>query len=173
MSTPASVRRSASRYPASSKMLDVYLSDIASLLGKQRWEEAETAALALPNIAVSLSEEDGRSSLERYREWCRVWIAGQEREETYAQWYERTTGDGSSFTEGVPVSALRSLRLHRLMRTGDILIAPRMAAAFETQGVDVTHLCQRLIRAMNDWYARFALRNESVQQRLARLAVLR
>jgi hypothetical protein len=154
-------------------MLDAYLTDIAQLLAEQRWQEAESAALALPNIAVFLSERDGRSSLERYRDWCRLWVAEQESDGTYDAWYARATSNGNSLEEGIPRRALRSLRLHRLMRIGSIVVGQRVTDGLETQGMTASRLCRALIRATSNWYSRYALRSEGVQRKLSKLAVLR
>src|SRR6202140_3496290 len=58
----------------SSKMFDTYLTDIEQLLHHQIWSAALTDALALPHIAVALSDARRRSSDERYKAWCATWI---------------------------------------------------------------------------------------------------
>lgn len=49
-------------YPARSKMLDMYVGDIARMLADGRSEGAEQAALAVPHIAVALAHADLQSS---------------------------------------------------------------------------------------------------------------
>src|ERR1700733_666827 len=64
---------------SSSKMFDTYLTDIEQLLHHQIWPTALTDALALPHIAVALSDTRRRSSGERYQAWCAEWIRSDAR----------------------------------------------------------------------------------------------
>src|SRR5580700_314515 len=104
----------------SSKMFDTYLTDIEQLLHHQIWSAALTDALALPHIAVALSDARRRSSGERYKAWCATWIRphsqggddpAAEGARLFRMWCERA---GRVEQEGallVPVRALRQLRL--------------------------------------------------------------
>lgn len=168
----APTRPGALRYPASSKMLEAYQTDIARLLADERWEEAESRALALPNIAVSLTEPDGRSSLERYRDWCRTWVEEAGPEELYEDWYRRSSR-GDELVEGVPRKALRSLQLHRLIRTGEISFSGRHPQVLQQPAAGLVQRCRALMRATHAWYARRGSRDPLVQSRLSQLAVLR
>ena len=166
----------------SSKMFDTYLTDIEQLLHHQIWSAALTDALALPPIAVALSDARRRSSDERYKAWCASWIRPEaqtsgdpasEGARLFRMWCERA---GRVEPEGalvVPVRALRQLRLRRLARPmspGCHPSQPKTCDADATQAIDV---CTRLIEAANRWYMRRAARDDIVQANLARLAVMR
>src|ERR1700733_13112047 len=69
---------------SSSKMFDTYLTDIEQLLHHQVWTTALTDALALPHIAVALSDTRRRSSGERYQGWCTTWISADAHADTDA-----------------------------------------------------------------------------------------
>src|SRR6202167_3124975 len=85
----------------SSKMFDTYLTDIEQLLHHQIWSAALTDALALPHIAVALSDARRRSSAERYKSWCATWIrpdtttgrdAAADAARLFGMWCERVGG---------------------------------------------------------------------------------
>src|ERR1700722_9937012 len=96
----ASVRRG-EFHTLSSKMFDTYLTDIEQLLHHQIWNAALTDALALPHIAVALSDARRRSSAERYQAWCATWIradaasdgdAAADGVRLFRMWCERACG---------------------------------------------------------------------------------
>jgi hypothetical protein len=166
----------------SSKMFDTYLTDIEQLLHHQIWSAALTDALALPHIAVALSDARRRSSAERYQNWCATWIrpdtptgrdAGPDAARLFGMWCERAGGAEHEGALVVPVRALRQLRLRRLARSmspGCHPAQPKTCDADATQAVEV---CTLLADAANRWYTRRAARDDIVQANLARLAVMR
>lgn len=174
--------RRAEFHTLSSKMFDTYLTDIEQLLHHQLWNAALTDALALPHIAVSLSDARRRSSGERYKAWCATWIrpdvqasgdAAADGARLFQMWCERA---GHAEQEGalvVPVRALRQLRLRRLARPmtpGCHPLQPKTCDGDARQAVEV---CSLLVDAANRWYTRRAARDAIVQANLARLAVMR
>src|ERR1039457_3604203 len=169
-------------YHLSSKMFDTYLTDIEQLLHHQIWSAALTDALALPHIAVALSDARRRSSGERYKAWRATWIRpdaqasgdpAADGARLFRMWCERA---GCVEQEGalvVPVRALRQLRLRRLARPmspGCHPSQPKTCDADATQAVEV---CTLLVDAAQRWYTRRAARDDIVQANLARLAVMR
>jgi hypothetical protein len=178
----ASSARRAEFHTLSSKMFDTYLTDIEQLLHHQLWSAALTDALALPHIAVALSDARRRSSGERYKAWCATWIRpdvqtsgdpATDGARLFRMWCERA---GRVEQEGallVPVRALRQLRLRRLARPmtpGCHPLQPKTCDADAAQAVEV---CSLLVDAANRWYTRRAARDDIVQANLARLAVMR
>ena len=177
----ASPRRS-EIHASSSKMFDTYLTDIEQLLHHQIWATALTDALALPHIAVALSDARRRSSGERYQAWCATWIRTDSRAHPdaascsarlFRMWCERAGKPEQENILAVPVRALRQLRLRRLARPmspGCHPLQPKTTDADAAQAVEV---CTLLSDAANRWYTRHAARDGIVQANLARLAVIR
>jgi hypothetical protein len=163
-------------------MFDTYLTDIEQLLHHQIWPTALTDALALPHIAVALSDARRRSSGERYKAWCAAWIRTDAQPNTdtvtrgarlFRMWCERAGKLEQESALAVPVRALRQLRLRRLARPmspGCHPLQPKTTDADAAQAVEV---CTLLSDAANRWYTRHAARDDIVQANLARLAVIR
>jgi hypothetical protein len=163
-------------------MFDTYLTDIEQLLHHQVWMTALTDALALPHIAVALSDTRRRSSGERYQGWCTTWISADAHADTdaaarsarlFRMWCERAGKPEQEGALAVPVRALRQLRLRRLARPmspGCHPLQPKTTDADAAQAVEV---CTLLSDAANRWYTRHAARDDIVQANLARLAVIR
>lgn len=101
-----------SPYPARSKMLDVYASDIALLLTERQVEIAERQALSIPHIAVALGDAALLSSRVAYRDWCVQWVQPDFGVQSYEEWCVRSRECGRDEI-GVPFTALRALRLGR------------------------------------------------------------
>jgi hypothetical protein len=167
----------------SSKMFDTYLTDIEQLLHHQIWSAALTDALALPHIAVALSDARRRSSDERYKAWCATWIhpdaqtsgdAAADGARLFRMWCERA---GRVEQEGalvVPVRALRQLRLRRLARPMSPGCHPSQPkTTCDADATQAIAVCSLLVDAANRWYTRRAARDDIVQANLARLAVMR
>jgi hypothetical protein len=166
----------------SSKMFDTYLTDIEQLLHHQIWSAALTDALALPHIAVALSDARRRSSGERYKAWCATWIRphsqggddpAAEGARLFRMWCERA---GRVEQEGallVPVRALRQLRLRRLARPMSPGCHPSQPQTCDADATQAIEVCTLLVDAANRWYMRRAARDDIVQANLARLAVMR
>jgi hypothetical protein len=168
-----------SRY-RSSRMLETYLGDIEYLIREQLWEQAAPLVLALPHICVALADSGLGSSSERYVQWCEAWVAQDEaqpgaaaRAEKFRAWCAQSGCSELDASGGVPVEALRRLRLRRLSRA-----APprRRISPGELQAVGAEpeqEACLALLDAVRRWYADSAALDSTVQNNLARLAVLR
>jgi hypothetical protein len=166
----------------SSKMFDTYLTDIEQLLHHQIWNAALTDALALPHIAVALSDARRRSSAERYQAWCATWIrpdAATDCDSTadgarlFGMWCERAGGGEKQGALAVPVRALRQLRLRRLARPMTPGCHPSQPVTCDADAAQAVEVCTLLADAANRWYSRRAARDDIVQANLARLAVMR
>jgi hypothetical protein len=166
----------------SSKMFDTYLTDIEQLLHHQIWNAALTDALALPHIAVALSDARRRSSAERYQAWCATWIrpdAATDDDSTadgarlFRMWCERAGGVEKEGALTVPVRALRQLRLRRLARPMSPGCHPSQPLTCDADAAQAVEVCTLLAEAANRWYTRRAARDDIVQANLARLAVMR
>jgi hypothetical protein len=165
----------------SSKMFDTYLTDIEQLLHHQLWSAALTDALALPHIAVALSDARRRSSGERYKEWCATWIrpdvqtSGEAADvaRLFRMWCERAGRDEPEGALVVPVRALRQLRLRRLARPMTPGCHPQQPKTCDADAAQAVEVCSLLVDAANRWYTRLAARDDIVQANLARLAVMR
>jgi hypothetical protein len=166
----------------SSRMLESYLRDIEYLMREQLWTRAAPLALALPHICAALSNADLVSSQDAYRNWCEVWVR-PERDDTSLslpspQTLSRMAEECGVETElsgraGVPVGALRQLRLRRLSRAvpprGRGMVAELSMASDEP----ASEACNALLDAVRRWYGDWAAGSSTVQTNLARLAVLR
>jgi hypothetical protein len=177
----ASARRGEIR-ASSSKMFDTYLTDIEQLLHHQLWSAALTDALALPHIAVALSDSRRRSSGERYKAWCSTWMRTDARSDGDAQelgarlfrmWCERAGKAEEESALAVPVRALRQLRLRRLARPMSPGCHPQQPKTTNADAAQAVEVCTLLADAANRWYTRRAARDDIVQVNLARLAVMR
>jgi hypothetical protein len=166
----------------SSRMLENYLTDLEDLIRERMWGEALPLALALPHVCVALADSALRSSREGFVHWCEQWLCpiypesltpAPTAEELYALSCERAGFSELDVSAGVPVTALRQLRLRRLARP-----APprrRTAAAELSDALDepAHSVCIYIMHAVNRWYDDWASLDLTVQTNLARLAVLR
>jgi hypothetical protein len=166
----------------SSRMLENYLTDLEYLLRERMWPEALPLALALPHICVALADENLRSSRERFIAWCEAWLVpsfpvsfspAPTADELYALTRERGGFKDLDAASGVPIDALKRLRLRRLARPAP----PRRRAAlqeFSDVTEDPSHsVCLYIMHAVHRWYDDWASLDATVQTNLARLAVLR
>jgi hypothetical protein len=166
----------------SSKMFDTYLSDIEQLLHHQMWGAALTDALALPHIAVALSDAGQRSSAAKFKAWCATWArpdaattaqSDLDGEQLFQMWCERAGRSEQDAARAVPVPALRQLRLRRLARPMSPGCRPAQPKTCDADAVQAVDVCTLLVDAAQRWYTRRAARDDIVQANLARLAVMR
>jgi hypothetical protein len=163
-------------------MLENYLTDLEYLLRERMWPEALPLALALPHICVALADESLRSSREGFTAWCESWLLptfpesfapAPTSDELYALTRERAGFSDLDAASGVPIEALKRLRLRRLTRPAP----PRRRAALEEFADftdDPSHsVCFYIMNAVHRWYDDWASFDAIVQTNLARLAVLR
>lgn len=156
-------------YPARSKMLDVYATDIALLLADGHFETAERHALAIPHIAIALSDAGLQSSRVGYLEWCTRWVQPDFGIAAYEEWCRRS-GECDQNESGVPFFGLRALRLRRRARE----VHTRFTVAEECADVTVgPSLTRALLGAEFRWYEQEGRYQSTVQTNLARLGVLR
>lgn len=166
----------------SSRMFENYLTDLEYLMREQMWNEALPLALALPHICVSLADPLLHSSREGFVAWCEQWLypmfpenlaAVPTADELYALSRERAGFSELDTSSGVPIEALKRLRLRRLARPAP----PRRRAALEDipeSADDPSHsICVYIMHAVHHWYDECASFDTTVQTNLARLAVLR
>jgi len=167
----------------SSRMLENYLTDLEYLVRERMWNEAMPLALALPHICVSLSNESLRSSREQFVAWCETWLYPMfpeslspvpTAEELFAVSRERAGFSELDASSGVPIDALKRLRLRRHARPAP----PRRRSALEEEMPAATEdkahsICIFIIHAVHHWYDDWASLDPTVQTNLARLAVLR
>jgi hypothetical protein len=154
-----------------SSMLEGYLASITELLQAGRHEEAERAALALPHIAVALSDAQLQSSPDAYRAWCAEWVRMEPANGEYDEWSSKAAVANEPAAPGVPFNALRALRLHRHTRPNSRGVAMSHDVIEQDEG-PVTTLCLTLMAATLRWYSRSAVSIPQVQANLARLGVL-
>ena len=166
----------------SSKMFDTYLMDIEQLLHHRMWGAALRDALALPHIAVALSDAGQRSSGDLFKAWCATWVrtaagtTGQsdlDGERLFQMWCERAGCSEQDAARSVPVPALRQLRLRRLARPMSPGCRPSQPKTSDADAVQAVDVCTLLVDAAQCWYTRRAARDDVVQANLARLAVMR
>jgi hypothetical protein len=156
----------------SSKMLDVYVSEIGRLIDSGLWNEAETAAASLPHIAVALSNADLASSGAEYRDWCRAWIRPSREDAVYDGWHAATGGDTAQATGGRAIpKVLQALSLRRRLRPA-VAHAPREMPA-DPRARAVTEVCGVLIAGFQMWRETREKSDPVVQMNLAKLGVLR
>jgi hypothetical protein len=165
---PALAGTAASSYPARSKMLDVYASDIALLVTEGHCELAERQALAIPHIAVALADARLLSSQSLYSEWCVRWVQPDFGADKYRQWSERI-GECAEGAAGVPFTALRRFRLQRQAREVYALMPSRLAE----DGNSAHAVTYALLGAQFRWYEQQGRHMPAVQTNLGRLGVLR
>ena len=156
-----------SLYPARSKMLDVYATDIALLLTEHRVENAERHALSIPHIAIALCDAGLQSSREAYRDWCVRWVQPDFGAAIYDEWCIRS-GEFDRSEDGVPFAALRALRLSRRAREVRAVPSLELVAENKARGL----VCA-LLGAQFRWYEQEGRYQQTVQTNLARLGVLR
>jgi hypothetical protein len=164
-------------------MLENYLTDLEYLVSERMWNEALPLALALPHICVSLADTSLKSSREGFVKWCESWLyplfteslsAPPTADELFALSRERAGFSELEASTGVPLEALKRLRLRRHARPAP----PRRRAALEempeTVGEDPSHnICIYIMHAVHHWYDDWASFDPTVQTNLARLAILR
>lgn len=155
-------------YPARSKMLDVYASDIALLLADGHFETAERNALAIPHIALALSDAGLQSSRTGYTEWCKRWVQPDFGVLAYEDWCRRSS-EADQSESGVPFSALRALRLRR--RTREVHV--RFSDVEDSASTERRAVTRALLGAEFRWYEQEGRYQPVVQTNLARLGVLR
>jgi hypothetical protein len=163
-------------------MLESYLGDIEYLVREQLWDEAVPLALALPHVCAALADPGLRSSREQFLEWCQAWVrppltdtssvAVPTPEQLYTLACKRA-GAGEIEAGGVPVQALRRLRLRRLSRAAPARRRVSLTDVTEAQDEPVREACLALLYAVRCWYSESASLDFVVQSNLARLAVLR
>jgi len=165
----------------SSRMLESYLGDIEYLVREQLWDEAAPLALALPHICAALADPDLHSSREQYLKWCESWVRPPQTdtsmsvptpEAIYALAVKRGVADVEA-TGGIPMQALRQLRLRRLSRAAPARRRVSLADVTELGDEPAREACMALLYAVRCWYSESASLNLVVQSNLARLAVLR
>jgi hypothetical protein len=170
----------ASTRRASSWMLENYLGDIEYLVRERLWADAAPLALALPHICVALAHEDLVSSREQYLGWCAdnvrplqddTSVSLPSPEELYRMAEEHGVERQLAVGSGVPVNALRQLRLRRLSRAAPPGRRFSLADIIDTTGEP--EACAALLDAVRRWYDDCAAGDAKVQTNLARLAVLR
>ena len=155
-----------SQYPARSKMLDMYAADIAGMLTEKHHGEAERHALAIPHIAVALTNAGLQSSCASYEDWCARWVQPRFEPATYKGWCAQT-GEQES---GVPFVALRALRLQRRARETPAQFIP---SEFPPSASHAQTITRALLGAVCRWYEQEGRYQPAVQTNLARLGVLR
>ncbi len=154
-----------------SSLLEGYLSSITELLQEGRFDDAERSALALPHIAVALTDAQLYSSAEDYRAWCAEWVGTEHANGEYGEWSGKAAFGEDRAARGIPSNALRALRLHRHSRpnSGGIAVSHEVIEQDESP---VTTTCLTLMAATLRWYSRSAATLPQVQANLARLGVL-
>ncbi len=166
----------------SSRMLESYLLDIEQLMREQLWDRAAPLALALPHICAALANPDLVSSREAYRDWCETWVRPEQDDTSLCapspQDLLRMAEDRAVEPElqgrtGVPVHALRVLRLRRLSRAAVPRGRGSLADASARSDEPTGEACLVLVAAVRRWYGDSAAGSATVQTNLARLAVLR
>jgi hypothetical protein len=166
----------------SSKMLETYLGDVEYLMREQEWGEAVPLALALPHICGALADPGLRSSRMQFLEWCESWIRPEQSdtclsvptpESLYAMARECGGADDLDARGGVPVLALRQLRLRRLSRAAPPRREISLQEVGELADEPAREACVAMLEAVRFWYSDSASMDATVQTNLARLAVLR
>jgi len=166
--------------PSSSRMIATYLTDIEQMLDEERWDAALREASDLPRIAVALADPGLRSPGEQVEHWCQEWVqlpgAKREARGTDYERLKRGVTDRAVPTaerEPVPTRALRRLQLRRHVRTPPRGFTTERAPALAPAETEVAQMGAALVEATRRWYARSGVHDPTVQETLARLAVLR
>jgi len=163
-------------------MLETYLGDIEYLIREQQWGEAVPLALALPHICAALADPGLRSSRPQFLQWCEAWIRPAQSdtclsvptpEAIYAMARACAGADDLDARGGVPVQALRQLRLRRLSRAAPPRRQISIEQVSELADEPAREACVALLEAVRLWYSDSASMDATVQNNLARLAVLR
>lgn len=171
MTNDPAERTSSGTRPSRSSMLEGYLGSITELLQEGRLNEAERAALALPHIAVALTDAQLQSSPAAYRAWCMEWVRMGHATSEYDDWSVKASFVDDPATGGVPFNALQSLRLHRHTRPNSRAVGMSLDL-IEQDESPVTTTCLTLMAATLRWYLHCATSIPQVQTNLARLGVL-
>lgn len=171
MTTHATETLSPATRLSRSSMLEGYLASITELLQEGRFEEAESAALALPHIAVALTDAQLQSSCDAYRAWCVEWVRTEHSSGEYDGWCRKAALCDDPAEPHVPFGALRALRLHRHTRPNSRPVVMSHDVIEQDEG-PVTTQCLTLMAATLRWYSRSAVSIPQVQANLARLGVL-
>jgi hypothetical protein len=163
-------------------MITSYLTDIEQMLDEQRWDAALREASDLPRIAVALADPALRSSGEQVKSWCAEWVRPPAAEgEAEGMDYQRLTRgvteraipDPGAESEPVPARALRRLRLRRHLRMPARGFSRDRSVHLEPHETETAQIGVALVEAARRWYARSGVHDPTVQNNLARLAVLR
>ena len=168
-----------STLPSSSRMIASYLTDIEQMLDEQRFDAALAEASDLPRIAVALADPQLRSSGEGVRSWCEAWVRPKTAREKPGVDYERLRRGLTERVapraepEPVPTRALRRLQLRRHVRTPPRGFSPEREAQVPGAESETAEMGVALVDAARRWYARSGVHDPTVQNNLARLAVLR
>jgi hypothetical protein len=166
--------------PSSSRMFASYLTDIEQLLDAHCVDAALRDAIDLPRIAVALADPRLHCPVELVRGWCEEWIRppGAERDADGLESERRAhvlTERVVQMTrpDVVPARALRRLQLRRHVRTAPRGFSRVHSAGLSEREQQTFEACTALLQAARRWYARLACHDDTVQDNLARLAVLR
>lgn len=166
--------------PSSSRMLTTYLADVERMLDEQQWALALRDAVALPQIAVALTDPQMCTSSDRCSAWCTEWIrpagamdSAADQERICKILGERVANDPAAMVDGVPSLALRRLRLRRYARTVPRGFVSGRNTSDDPNAVDAVEICTAVVDGMRRWYAHCGCHDATAQTNLARLAVLR
>lgn len=166
--------------PSSSRMMARYLTDIEQLLDEQRWDAALCEASELPRIAVALAHPALRTSGDQVKIWCQEWVRppgtkydarGADCERLARGVTERVMP--AEGPEPVPTRALRRLQLRRHVRNPPRVFSAERTAQLASHETETAQMGVALVEAARRWYARSGVHDPTVQNNLARLAVLR
>lgn len=164
----------------SSRMLETYLGDIEYLMRERLWSEAVPLALALPHICAALADPGLRSSRAAFLAWCESWVRPPTTDTAMSALtpdvLHRMAGERASELDSlaaVPVEALRQLRLRRLSRAAPPRRRVSLQEMSELADAPAREACVALLDGVRRWYSDWAALDPTVQNNLARLAVLR
>jgi hypothetical protein len=164
----------------SSKMLESYLGDIEYLIRERQWSEAVPLALPLPHICAALADPGLRSSRAAFLAWCEAWVRPPKSDTSMSALSPdvlyRTASETASELDAiaaVPVEALRQLRLRRLSRAAPPRRRVSLQEMSEIADAPAREACVALLDGVRRWYSDWAALDPTVQNNLARLAVLR
>jgi hypothetical protein len=163
-------------------MLESYLGDIEYLIRERLWSEALPLALTLPHICAALENPGLASSPEQFLHWCEAWVRPSRSDtsmtvpspdELYRLACTRAKALQPDAQPGVPILALRQLRLRRLARAAPPRRRVSLADVRDLADEPAREACVALLEAVRRWYDDYAVLDSTVQNNLARLAVLR
>jgi hypothetical protein len=167
---------------SNSRMLESYLGDIEYLIRERLWTEALPLALTLPHICAALENAALASSREQFLHWCELWVRPSQSdtsmtvpspEELYRLASLRGKPLQPDAEPGVPMHALRQLRLRRLARAAPPRRRVSLADVRDFSDEPAREACVALLEAVRRWYDDYAVLDATVQNNFARLAVLR